>query len=602
MSAFFLTHKNRKQPFLPSLLAFPLPPPLVHEMEQPLKRAHVVRQEQRQGQEDLHCDTDQDEVDDIMMSLAAEDAVDQQQQQAHQSHHQVVLRRRRGKRLSDHADSAANDSNSDSHIDDHNDDNDDDDNGDYDGQASTAHKAGADDGDDDVDDDDDLVDLVDDALLGVEQQEDAWPQNGHGEADASRHSDSCASSSPPLEHDELLRDLPPVVLEFLRGRGIKRLYPCQRECLQAALQYDHDHPNVLMTLPTSGGKTLVAEILALKTMLLQRKDAILVLPYVAIVQEKVAALEPLADRAGFHLETYAGHFGRVPPLQRRDGLRTLFVATIEKAHSLISSLLASQRLGRLGLCIVDEVHMLGYGSRGGILEINLALLLHHAGRSVRIVAMTATAGNTRELAVFLRARCVSNTSRPVVLREFVLYDGGVYDITGIDEREELCADLMTSNFVRKVGDQEGQQQQHQQHQQHQQQRGFQTARAVATAPSTSHPMSPRQATQQQPWNTSQSPMTPSQQQQKQQQQQHSPRAAAPRKKGWGHDVNNVIALMQESSPEKPCLVFNASRKACENLARSFARRSPPTRMSLCVRVCLCLCVCVCVCVCVRAKC
>ncbi|XP_068561463.1 helicase POLQ-like isoform X3 [Cebidichthys violaceus] len=226
--------------------------------------------------------------------------------------------------------------------------------------------------------------------------------------------------------------LPTKVKELMFTlRGIKDLYDWQETCLN--LDCVQQRKNLIYSLPTSGGKTLVAEILVLRELLCRRKDCLFVLPYISLVQEKVRGLASFGLELDFMVEEYAGSKGRFPPVRRRNN-RSVYVATIEKAHSLVNSLIETGRMDDLGLVVVDELHMLGDGSRGAIIEMTLAKVLYTT-KSTQIIGMTATLGNIKDLQMFLRAENYTNDFRPVQLKEYVKLNDTIYEV---DPKEEEC--------------------------------------------------------------------------------------------------------------------------------------------------------------------
>lgn len=156
---------------------------------------------------------------------------------------------------------------------------------------------------------------------------------------------------------------------ILKTKNIDSLYDWQEECL--GLRAIHDKTNLIYALPTSGGKTLVAEIAMFREILLRKKNIIFVMPYVSIVQEKVQDLMPFAFEFNFLVEEYCAGKGSIPPIKRRKK-NVIYVCTIEKSLILFDSLQANGRLNEVGMIVVDELHMVGDSHRGYSLEVLLA--------------------------------------------------------------------------------------------------------------------------------------------------------------------------------------------------------------------------------------
>ncbi|XP_036335802.1 helicase POLQ-like isoform X1 [Rhagoletis pomonella] len=207
-------------------------------------------------------------------------------------------------------------------------------------------------------------------------------------------------------------------------KGIQSLYEWQEECLN--LPAIHERRNLIYALPTSGGKTLVAEILMLREVLCREKDVLFILPYVSIVQEKVSAMSPFAIAMNFIVDEYTAGKGKCPPMKRRKR-KSIFIASIEKGAVLIDSLIEAQRADEIGLIVVDELHLIGEKGRGATLEALLTKIMF-IDVNIQIVGMSATIGNLEEVSSFLKADVYTRSFRPVELREFIKCGNDILEI------------------------------------------------------------------------------------------------------------------------------------------------------------------------------
>nr|XP_025967922.1 helicase POLQ-like isoform X4 [Dromaius novaehollandiae] len=170
----------------------------------------------------------------------------------------------------------------------------------------------------------------------------------------------------------------------------------------------------------------------------------MILPYVAIVQEKVWGLSSFGVELGFLVEEYAGSKGRFPPIKRRIK-KSLYIATIEKGHALVNSLIETERIDHLGLVVVDELHMLGEGSRGATLEMTLAKILY-ASKNTQIIGMSATLNNVGDLQKFLQADYYTNNFRPVELKEYIKIQDTIYEVDSKAENGFTFSRLLSFKY------------------------------------------------------------------------------------------------------------------------------------------------------------
>ncbi|KAI5847703.1 P-loop containing nucleoside triphosphate hydrolase protein [Morchella snyderi] len=221
--------------------------------------------------------------------------------------------------------------------------------------------------------------------------------------------------------------------------GIATMYPWQLACLSLPGLLAGEK-NLVYTAPTSAGKSLVADVLMIRKVVIERKKAIVVVPYIAIVQEKTKFLKKVLERVKVQAEprgewdktrywrglNIAGlHSGSKSRLDWEEV--DVAVCTIEKANALVNASIESRTIDTLGIIVFDELHMLSDPHRGHVLELLATKILCLTDENIQIVGMSATLSNLSVVAKWLQAECYECTYRPIPLQEHLVYDNSVYN-------------------------------------------------------------------------------------------------------------------------------------------------------------------------------
>ncbi len=237
--------------------------------------------------------------------------------------------------------------------------------------------------------------------------------------------------------------IPDSVKEVLTSLGICELFPPQADTIKAGAL---EGQNIVLASPTASGKTLIAELCALKHVLVNGGKVIYLSPLRALASEKYEEFQKYTgitkpDGRKVSVGISTGDFDSADNwLERYD----VIITTNEKADSLLRH--RSKWMDSISLVIADEVHLLNEAERGPTLEIVLARLMQ-VNPHIQILALSATINNVDEIAGWLNAKYIVTEWRPISLKEGVMLQAEVQYKDGGSRRVEQETRLTVVNMV-----------------------------------------------------------------------------------------------------------------------------------------------------------
>jgi helicase len=218
-----------------------------------------------------------------------------------------------------------------------------------------------------------------------------------------------------------------------------------------------DGDNVLVSAPTSAGKTLVGELAALRA-IANGGRAVFLLSTRALVNEQYDRFRETYSAAGVRIVRVTGEL--------RDQTRALVtgnfdvaILTYEKYGALLSG--RPKLLSMTSVLVIDEIQTLTLPDRGPGLELLLTWIrLRRLTNPVpQIVGLSAVLGEPWHLALWLGAEPVAIVHREVPLLEGVVTEDGTYRHLDENRREQVVPlapageeDTLLSRVVRALSD------------------------------------------------------------------------------------------------------------------------------------------------------
>ncbi|KAK0628424.1 Sec63 Brl domain-containing protein [Bombardia bombarda] len=261
----------------------------------------------------------------------------------------------------------------------------------------------------------------------------------------------------PNDINVLVSEMP----EWTRGpfSTTKSLNKVQSKCFHTAFE---DDGNMLICAPTGSGKTNVAMLTILREIGKNRNGAgdvdldafkiVYIAPLKALVQEQVGNFGKRLEPFGIKVSELTGD----RQLTKQQIAETQIIVTTPEKWDVITRKATDMSYTNLvRLIIIDEIHLL-HDDRGPVLESIVARTIRkteQTGEPVRIVGLSATLPNYKDVASFLRVDMSSGlfhfdgTFRPCPLRqEFI----GVTEKKAIKQLKTMN-DITYNKVIEHVG-------------------------------------------------------------------------------------------------------------------------------------------------------
>jgi len=199
--------------------------------------------------------------------------------------------------------------------------------------------------------------------------------------------------------------IPESVKNVIMSSQISRLYPPQEDAINAGAL---DGANLVLASPTASGKTLVAELCAMKHVLEGGGKVLYLTPLRALTSEKFDDFQkytsiPKKNGQRITVALSTGDYdGSDPWLGRYD----IIIATNEKCDSLLRH--RPEWIQDVTLVVADEVHTLIDRDRGPTLEVTLTRL-RETNPHAQLLALSATISNADEIADWLDAKSITTS-------------------------------------------------------------------------------------------------------------------------------------------------------------------------------------------------